>query len=67
MLKTLEISCPTCIFGTTEGHFGTTQVSFGTTESPFGTTESSSGTTEIDEAPVCKKIAVTAVTRLQTA
>jgi hypothetical protein len=67
MLKTLEISCPTCIFGTTEGHFGTTESPFGTTESSSGTTENSFGTTEIDEAPVCKKTAVTAVTRLQTA
>jgi hypothetical protein len=45
-LKTLEISVPTWIFGTTEGPFGTTERAFGTTESPFGTTQMLGGTAQ---------------------
>jgi hypothetical protein len=45
VLKTLEISVSTWIFGTTEGPFGTTERAFGTTESPFGTTQNAFGTT----------------------
>jgi hypothetical protein len=37
-LKTLGISVPAWIFGTTEGPFGTTESPFGTTQNAFGTT-----------------------------
>jgi hypothetical protein len=45
-LKTLGISVPAWVFGTTEGAFGTTQMTLGTTQMRFGTTQSLFGTTQ---------------------